>query len=67
MKQFHIRVTEIVTNEVDYVVEAENAAEALEKAEIGETVKEGHVRINGVSGREVDAESIRELSDNEKV
>lgn len=67
MKQFHIRVTEIVTNEVDYVVEAENAAEALEKAEIGETVKEGHVRINGVSGREVDAESIRELSDSEKV
>lgn len=67
MKQFHVRVTEIVTNEVDYVVEAKTAEEALEKAEAGDTVKEGHVRINGVSGREVDAESLRELSDNEKV
>lgn len=67
MKQFHIRVTEIVTNEVDYVVEAATAEEALEKAENGDTIQEGHVRINGVSGREVDAESLRELKESEKV
>lgn len=46
-------VIEIVANEVEYEVEADDEGQALQKAQAGDTLSEGHVRCHGVEDRQI--------------
>lgn len=53
MARYKFTMVEIVANEVEYEVEAEDEAAARKKAEAGDTLSEGHVRCLGVEKRQV--------------
>lgn len=68
-RHFEIEVAETVTTRKIYILEAETASEAIDKAAIGDTVREdpfgAQVGITAVVGREPDVESLRELGADE--
>lgn len=53
MAKYVCAVAETVVWERHYVIEADNLAEAAEKAERGETISEEDIKLQGVINREI--------------